>query len=199
MKSMRVAMAILLGPVVLAGPHAVNASGREIVQPMVTPTARESGYEQGYPPQGQCRVNTVTRYGACTAPLDGLRVQVAGSPQAGLFVTLPASTTETRDHLVRVKAAVGNPATNDQVRQTVYGQLIVRDRPVVGAQMHAMWQYQRGERYCAGKTNWYGVAACSEMPLEFGSRDGDAVHIVVSFTYKDRVYRSSVIYKAFSD
>lgn len=198
MKSIR--LVILLGLLVLAGTHSVGARGRApTVQPMDTPTARELGYEQGYPPQGQCRVNTAALYGACTAPLDGLRVQVVGSPQAGLFVTLPASTTETRDHLVRVKAAVGNPAINDQVGQSVYGQLIVHGRLVVGVRMQGTWQFRRGERHCGGTTNWYDVAACSEMPLAFGSRDGDTVRVVVSFTYKNRVYRSSVTYKAFSD
>lgn len=100
---------------------------------------------------------------------------------------------------IRVKAAVGNRAINDQVRQTVFGRLIVHGHPVVDVEISATWQYRGGERYCAGKTNCYGVAACSEMSLGFRSRDGDAVRIVVSFTYKDRVYGSSVTYKAFSD
>jgi hypothetical protein len=195
----RTQIAAMVGLAALSGCGTVGAHDRVIRQPMVTPTTRELGYEQGYPPQGQCRIHTGTRYGECTAPLNGLRVRFSGGPDPTEFVTLPATTTQTRDRFVRVKAAVANPAINDQVTQTVFGQLLVATHAVIGSSMQATWHYRGGTRRCTGTSGRYGVASCSEMPLGFASRDREPVLITVSFQYRNRLYSSQIVYRAFSD
>jgi hypothetical protein len=165
---------------------------------MVTPTSRQFGYADGYPPAGQCQIFTATQEKECVAPLDGLRVRLTG-PDVGMFLTLPAVTMETLDRAIAVKAAIGNGAINDQIRQNVFGQLLLHGKPVTNAWMTATWHYRGGIRRCGAESGWYGVAMCSELPLGFKTRDGDTVVVDVTFLYHHRAYSSRTSYRAMAD
>jgi hypothetical protein len=105
-----------------------------------------------------------------------------------------AVTTRSKNGAILVKAAIGSPAIYDYVRQTVWGQIVVHGKPVVGIEMHTAWRFQGGVRRCSVRTDRWGVASCSEKALEFDASDGDTIPIDVTFSYRHHAYSARSTY-----
>lgn len=135
----------------------------------------------------------------CQAPPNGIVRPVQSGPQAGSFITLPASAVSFPIPNLVVKSAVGSPAINDQQQQAVIGQLLVNYRPVSSVPMTAIWQYRGGTSSCSAVSDQSGIAQCSEPALAFQGTDGAPVQIQLHFTYQGHDYSSTTSYTPFSD
>ena len=143
-----------------------------------------------------CRMNFTTRPNACRDPLNGLGV-VAGSPP--MRTEMAAVTTRTKNGAILVKEAIDVPAIHDDIRQTVWGQIVVHGKPVVGIVMQTTWRFQGGVRRCSVRTDRWGVASCSEKALEFDAADGDTIPIDMTFHYQHHAYSARSTYVPLSD
>jgi hypothetical protein len=112
---------------------------------------------------------------------------------------LAAVTTRTKSGAILVKAAIGSARILDTASQTVWGQIVVRGKPVVGTVMHTTWRFAGGVRRCSVRTDRWGVASCSEKALEFDAVDGDAIPIDVTFNYQHHAYSTRSTYIPLSD
>lgn len=144
----------------------------------------------------QCRINYVTRVNACRDPVNGLGT-VDGSPP--MRTERAAVTARWKNGAILVKAAIANPAINHDAVQVVWSQIVVNSRPVVGTVMHAAWHFFGGVRGCSFRTDRWGIATCSEKPLQFESTDGDTIPIDVTFVYRNHVYSCRISYVSLSD
>lgn len=145
----------------------------------------------------RCRVSGETyRPGYCVDPPNVLSVgPLPGN--AGNLVGLPAQH-RTYGSII-VKAAVANPLINDQRRQIVYGQLLVRHKPVPRLRMTATWHYRNGNKVCRPVSGVRGVASCSEPALALGTKDLEPVAIGVAFSYRGRSFTVQTSYRAASN
>ena len=110
-----------------------------------------------------------------------------------------AHTTRAKDGTILVKAAIGSPRIVDSAYQIVWGQIVVRGKPLVGSAMSATWRFDGGLRRCSVRTDPWGIASCSEKALAFSAVDGNTIPVNVSFSYGHHVYTSRVTYVPLSD
>ena len=143
-----------------------------------------------------CRINFTTRPNACRDPLNGLGV-VGGSPP--MRTEMAAVSTRAKNRAILVKEAIAVPAIHDYIHQTVWGQIVVHGKPVVGIMMQTTWRFQGGVRRCSVRTDRWGVASCSEKALEFDAVDGDTIPIDVMFHYQHHAYSARSTYVPLSD
>ncbi len=88
-----------------------------------------------------------------------------------------------------VSASVSNPSPARYTVVTVYGQLIVRGLPAVGATMTTTWHYKTTTVGCSDTTDNSGQASCSRG---IGNATvGYRVVIEVIFTYNGQTYSTS--------
>jgi len=110
-----------------------------------------------------------------------------------------AITARAKNGAILVKEAIAGTAIYDSIRQTVWGQIVVHGRTLVGIEMHTTWHFQGGARRCSRRTDRWGVASCSEKALEFDASDGDTIPIDVTFSYQHHAYSTRITYIPLSD